>query len=167
MKTERGEIKLGRIPVLCLVNYLHTIWEAIGAGLLKKIGFKGSFADAGSSAKTFAVLSEVHCLVVCMLKRLRGKDDAGCCIGLALSFPGAPQALLQSCLTFGAFSFVIEGLYKQQPALAQPFYVRKKSEQVRPLVLPLQLSLPVQLKAGFTFFCNSFKNLKKGTSHLA
>ncbi|KAM1980087.1 hypothetical protein FF1_037404 [Malus domestica] len=91
---------------------------------------------------------------------------AGCCTNLALSFPGATQALLQSCLTFGAFSFVTEALNKQQPALAQPFSVRKKSEQVRPLVLPLRLSLTGELKAGFTF-CNSLKNRKKGTSHPA
>lgn len=78
---------------------------------------------------------------------------------------GAPQALLQSCLTFGAFSFIIEGLNKQQPALAHPFSARMKSErrEIRPpMALPLQFPLPNELKEAFSSFCKSLQKRNKG-----
>lgn len=69
---------------------------------------------------------------------------------------GAPQALLQSCLTFGAFSFIIEGLNKQQTALAQPF--RTSVNNVHDGVLPpLALPLPIELKESFLSFYRSVR----------
>ncbi|KAM7278890.1 hypothetical protein ACFE04_006024 [Oxalis oulophora] len=167
-------------PIVCLQQFagdsiaggvMGSIF-GLGVGLFKKKGLTGSFGDAASNAKTFAVLSGVHSLVVCALKRLRGKDDiinsgvAGCCTGLALSFPGAPQVLLQSCLTFGAFSFIMDGLNKHQTAMAQTISMTDFSGHRSgplPLALPLSVALPEEMKEAFSSFCKSLKKPKKLT----
>lgn len=95
-----------------------------------------------------------------------------CLLGLlicVLHNAGTPQSLLQGCVTFGAFSFIIENLNRQQPALAHPSSVPNQRMHMRPaLVLPLSLPLPDDLKGAFSSFCSSLvkpKNQRVSSSH--
>lgn len=82
-------------------------------------------------------------------------------------YTGAPQALLQSCLTFGAFSFIVEGLNKRQSALAHPISsktsVHYPSVPPPPLPLSLQLPLPHELQGAFSSFYKSLQQHIKTT----
>ncbi|KAL4185321.1 hypothetical protein AMTRI_Chr10g5280 [Amborella trichopoda] len=143
-------------PFVCLVRFAG---DSAGGALM------GSIFGYG-----------VHSLVVCCLKRLRGKDDvinagvAGCMTGLALSFPGAPQALLQSCVTFGAFSCIIEGLNRQQTAMALPSTgwnggIPNTFSRTLPVLPPFTLPLPNNIVEGFSSFCQSMSKPEKRSRH--
>ncbi|GBG74990.1 hypothetical protein CBR_g19503 [Chara braunii] len=109
---------------ICLIGSLQaavsgTVMGSIfgfGSGLFKRQGFKGALKEAGSSAKAFGLMSGVHTMVSCYLKRIRGKEDAintgvaGCATGLVLSWGSTPQNMIQSCVGFGAFSYIFERL---------------------------------------------------------
>jgi len=58
----------------------------------------------------------------------------------------------------------MEGLNKQQPALALPmsWKIGVQHNARTPLVLPLQLPLPNELKEAFSFFSESLKKRSKG-----
>lgn len=75
---------------------------------------------------------------------------------------GAPQAMLQSCLTFGAFSFILEGLNKRQTALAHSVSLRHQTRSLQH-DLPLSLALPIhdEIIGAFSSFCNSLRKPKK------
>ncbi|GER34234.1 CAAX prenyl protease 1 homolog, partial [Striga asiatica] len=67
------------------------------------------------------------------------------------------HTLLQSCLTFGAFSFIIEGLNKQQPALASSLKMGVNKQHYGELP-PLSLAIPTSSRSRFRHFAGPLEN---------
>jgi mitochondrial import inner membrane translocase subunit TIM22 len=75
---------------------------------------------------------------------------------------GAPQTLIQSCLTFGTFSYIIEKLSKQQPALALPpaTGVKPLKGAAQNVLAPFTLPLPHDALDGFSTFQDFLSKLR-------
>jgi import inner membrane translocase subunit TIM22 len=75
-----------------------------------------SLAGGAASAKQFGVMGGIYAAAACFAQRIRQKQDAwngaisGCATGLALGWAGGPAAAAQSCATFGAFSYFLDGM---------------------------------------------------------
>uniref|UniRef100_M8BNW2 Uncharacterized protein n=1 Tax=Aegilops tauschii TaxID=37682 RepID=M8BNW2_AEGTA len=75
---------------------------------------------------------------------------------------GAPQTLIQSCLAFGTFSYIIEKLNRQQPALALPSAAGLKDLKAGPSVLPpFTLNMPHDAMEGFSSFQNFLSKFRE------
>lgn len=75
---------------------------------------------------------------------------------------GAPQTLIQSCLTFGTFSYIIEKLNKQQPALALPPATGVMDPKAGQSVLPPFTLPPLDTMDEFSKFQNFLSSKFRG-----
>eukprot|EP00899_Mesostigma_viride_P008178 jgi/Mesvir1/17361/Mv08671-RA.1 len=98
------------------------IW-GLGSGGFRTKSLKGGLTEAGSSAKTFALMGGLYSGVLCYSRKLRGSEDAlnsgiaGCVTGMALGWGGGPGSAIQSCVGFGLFSWVLDYM-SPSPAIA-------------------------------------------------